>query len=188
VAPPEEPVPPGWRGPLIRSRAHLPTPARPDTMPQNREIRVAAAMLTRTDDGKMLFVRKRGTSAFMQPGGKLEPGEEPVDALCRELREELQLCVERTSPRYLGRFSAPAANEPGHTVVADIFHLAISSPVVPASEIEEIVWRHPGAPHEPGPLHLAPLTRDYVLPLWTTQVSQCPEGREAPRSDLPCSS
>jgi 8-oxo-dGTP pyrophosphatase MutT (NUDIX family) len=139
-------------------------------MLQKREIHVAAAMLTR-EDGKMLFVRKRGTSAFMQPGGKLEPGEEPVDALCRELREELDLAVERSVPRYLGRFTAAAANEPDHVVVADIFQLTIASPVVPAAEIEEIVWRNPEDPHAPEPLNLAPLTRDHVLPLWTTHVS-----------------
>ena len=48
----------------------------------------------------------------MQPGGKFEPDEFPVNALIRELREELGMMVDPGDPVYLGRFSAPAANEP----------------------------------------------------------------------------
>jgi len=36
-------------------------------------IPIAAALVCRAD-GRMLLVRKRGAFAFMQPGGKIEPG------------------------------------------------------------------------------------------------------------------
>ena len=49
----------------------------------DRVIRVAAAVVT-DDAGRFLLVRKRGTTAFMQPGGKIEPGEDPRAALVRE--------------------------------------------------------------------------------------------------------
>jgi 8-oxo-dGTP diphosphatase len=127
-----------------------------------KEIHIAAAVITR-EDGNVLLVRKRDTVAFMQPGGKIEPGEKPVDALCRELREELQLQIERSSPGYLQQFSALAANEPDHTVIAEVFHVAMTGPVEPAAEIEEIVWVDPAAP---GTLNLAPLTQDHILPFW----------------------
>ena len=119
----------------------------------------AAAVLDR--EGKLLVVRKRGTHAFMQPGGKIEPDESPVNALVRELREELGMAIDPGHPIYLGRFSAPAANEPEALVVADLFELVIALDPVPAGEIEEIVWMSPEAPAE---LTLAPLTRDVVLP------------------------
>lgn len=125
------------------------------------EIRIAAALLTRPG-GEVLLVRKRGTTAFIQPGGKLEPGEEPVDTLCRELAEELGLAIAPSLPAYLGRYSAPAVNEPGHVVTAEIFHLETDSPVTPGAEIEEIVWTDPQSTDH---LTLAPLTRDHVLPL-----------------------
>ena len=97
----------------------------------------------------------------MQPGGKFEPDESAVNALIRELREELGMMVDPGDPVYLGRFSAPAANEPGAFVVADLFELVIDVDPAPAGEIEEMVWISPERPEE---LTLAPLTRDVVLP------------------------
>ncbi len=85
-------------------------------------IRIAAALLVGTDN-RLLLVRKRGTLAFMQPGGKIEPHEQPADALIRELREELGLVVLHQALFHLGRFSAPAAHEPGFTVEAEIFRV-----------------------------------------------------------------
>ena len=38
-------------------------------------IRIVAALI-RDDAGRVLLVRKRGTDAFMQPGGKRDPGED----------------------------------------------------------------------------------------------------------------
>ncbi|MBV9560326.1 MAG: NUDIX domain-containing protein [Bradyrhizobium sp.] len=130
-------------------------------MTSSKTIRIAAAILDRAD-GMTLLVRKRGTTAFMQPGGKIEPGEHPALALCRELNEELGLSIDPAAPSYLGRYAAPAANEIGAIVEAEIFRVEIAAEVEPAAEIEEIVWVDP---HLPLALMLAPLTRDHVLPL-----------------------
>lgn len=125
-------------------------------------IRIAAALLVGAD-GKLMLVRKRGTTAFMQPGGKIESGEAPVDALVRELEEELGLSIPRAMPQPLGQFSAPSANEPGHVVHAEMFRITTAAEVRPAAEIEEAVWVDL---HEAETLDLAPLTRDHILPLY----------------------
>ncbi|MGO4335572.1 NUDIX domain-containing protein [Labrys sp. KB_33_2] len=130
-------------------------------------IRIAAAVIVRPD-GMTLLVRKRGTSAFMQPGGKIEPDEQPRQALCRELAEEIGLAVDPARPVYLGRFEAPAAHEDNRMVEAEIFRLDIAEPVAATAEIEEIAWVDPSAP---GPLPLAALTRDHVLALATAPVA-----------------
>lgn len=126
-------------------------------------IRIAAALLI-GPDGRTLLVRKRGTQAFMQPGGKIEPNELPAQALARELEEELGLHIAPVDARYLGRFSAPAANEPGFVVEAELFRLDLDTHEVrPAAEIEEVCWIDPQAGDE---LTLAPLTRDLILPFY----------------------
>ncbi len=125
-------------------------------------IRIAAALLIGAD-GRTLLVRKRGTQAFMQPGGKIDAGESAVNALVRELHEELGLLVEPEQVRFLGDFSAMAANEPGFEVNCQLYRVDIDHDVVPAAEIEEITWVNAG---EVDHLHLAPLTRDSILPLY----------------------
>ncbi|WP_277035712.1 NUDIX hydrolase [Caballeronia mineralivorans] len=130
-------------------------------------IRVAAALLI-GGDGRMLLVRERGTLAFLQPGGKIEQSEEPICALVRQLREELGLVVQPSQAVYLGRFRAPAVNEPGWTVEAELFKVNIEDEVAPAAEIDEVVWIDSSAPTD---LTLAPLTRDFVLPLYKPPAS-----------------
>jgi 8-oxo-dGTP diphosphatase len=118
-------------------------------------IRVAAAVILDAR-GRMLVVRKRSTTAFMQPGGKIMPGESAVDALHREIAEELGVEAAASSVRPLGRHVAEAAHEPGHTVQADSFMVSLAGEPCAAAEIDEIAWVDP---LEPGDIELAPLTR-----------------------------
>ena len=63
---------------------------------------------------RVLVVRKRGTTAFMQPGGKVNVGETSFEALQRDLLEEPDVAITASDMRRLGRFVAEAANEPDH--------------------------------------------------------------------------
>jgi 8-oxo-dGTP diphosphatase len=125
-------------------------------------IRIAAALLIGAD-GRTLLVRKRGTQAFMQPGGKIDAGESAAEALVRELYEELGLVIAQEHAQFLGEFSAVAANEPGFEVNCQLYQLHVEQEVVPAAEIEEIIWVDASSIDH---LHLAPLTRDSILPLY----------------------
>jgi 8-oxo-dGTP diphosphatase len=124
-------------------------------------IHVSAAVI-RDAAGRLLLVRKSGTTAFMQPGGKPEPGESPAQTLARELAEEIGVRVTDADLRALGTFTAPAANEAGHLVVADVFAVGIDAvePVV-AAEIEEFRWVSRADADE---LEIAPLALEYFLP------------------------
>lgn len=60
-----------------------------------KHIEVAAAVIRR---GNEIFATQRGYGEFKDwwefPGGKMEPGESPQQALVREIREELDATVE----------------------------------------------------------------------------------------------
>jgi 8-oxo-dGTP diphosphatase len=124
-------------------------------------ISVVAALI-RDDAGRMLVVRKRGTEAFMQPGGKCDAGEDDLTTLDREIGEELGCRMVPGSARSLGQFECPAANEPGWKVRANLYAVDVRGAVVPQAEIAETLWIDPVAPVS---IVLAPLTRDHVLPL-----------------------
>jgi 8-oxo-dGTP pyrophosphatase MutT (NUDIX family) len=61
----------------------------------DRMLSIVAALI-RDEAGRVLLVRKRGTVAFMQPGGKVDAGESDMAALAREIVEELGCCLDRT--------------------------------------------------------------------------------------------
>lgn len=127
-----------------------------------KPIHIAAAVIT-DNAGRLLLVRKRDTVFFMQPGGKLEPGESAASALIRELQEELNLSIAPDALTALGRFTDVAANEPGHPLVADIFRIAHGDEdIVPAAEIEEVKWVSAAELHS---VTLAPLTAKQIVPL-----------------------
>jgi 8-oxo-dGTP diphosphatase len=127
----------------------------------DKVISVVAALI-RDEAGRMLVVRKHGTKAFMQPGGKCDAGEDDLSALDREIGEELGCRMVPGSARSLGEFDCSAANEPGWRVQARLYAVDVCGAVVPQAEIAEALWIDPIAPVS---IVLAPLTRDHVLPL-----------------------
>ena len=129
---------------------------------------VVAALLTDAA-GRLVLVRKRGTTRFMQPGGKPEAGESARAALVRELAEELELSVEPDALEPLGRFEAEAANEPGHLVRAEVFRLRTAAHLEPAAEIDELLRCSPAEAEALGD-RLAPLARALLAQLEPLEV------------------
>jgi 8-oxo-dGTP pyrophosphatase MutT (NUDIX family) len=125
-------------------------------------LRIVAAVVERSD-GRHLLVRKRGTQAFMQVGGKIEPGEEPLAALVREFEEEVGLRLDPADVESIGRFGAPAANEPDHIVDAHAFRVCLrpGAEIAVRAELEELVWIDPADPVTSYPI--APLSRDLLV-------------------------
>jgi 8-oxo-dGTP diphosphatase len=68
---------------------------------QSPAVQVAAAVIQREDGSFLLAQRPAGkvyAGYWEFPGGKVEPGEAPGEALARELHEELGIVVERSYP------------------------------------------------------------------------------------------
>ena len=129
-----------------------------------------SAVLVHDDEGRILLVRKRGTQRFMQPGGKLEPGEDFRQAAAREVNEELGLRVVASDLTDIGHWYGPAANEANTFIDAGLFSLTLPGPCgsgsdpapEAAAEIEETLWLTPAEAF--ARTDLSPLLRDHILP------------------------
>lgn len=58
---------------------------------KRKEVSVIAAMR----DGKILFGKRRDNALWTNPGGHLDPGEDPLDGAVRELREETGISLDK---------------------------------------------------------------------------------------------
>jgi 8-oxo-dGTP pyrophosphatase MutT (NUDIX family) len=123
------------------------------------EIRVSAVVM-RDGAGLVLNVRKRGTRMLMLPGGKPEAGEAPAETALREFSEELGVELDPQRLSLIGEFRAPAANEPGHEVVAHVFEHPFVAGVEASAEIESLHWIDPADRRS----DLAPLNTEHVFP------------------------
>src|SRR5207253_9676517 len=97
---------------LAQRACRLPVRAGLGGSPRQEVIEVAAAVIQRPDGRFLLAQRPPGkvyAGYWEFPGGKLEPGEPPAQALARELHEELGIGVACAYPWITRVFTYPHA-------------------------------------------------------------------------------
>lgn len=81
----------------------------------------------------------RNKQCFYLPGGKIDAGETPAQALCREIREELNIAIGENELRYYTHITAPAYGEENGVVMEqDCFILDKQVQPQAAAEIGEL--------------------------------------------------
>ncbi len=128
------------------------------------QLYLACALLTDTQ-GRMLVVRKKKSTYFQMAGGKIDPGETPLETLRRECEEELSFDLSLCKVSFLGEHSAIAVNEASTQVNAHVFHVQLpkATPIQIAAEIEQAIWLTQENYHQ---YTLAHLLEEFSLPIW----------------------
>ncbi|RKN38594.1 NUDIX hydrolase [Streptomyces hoynatensis] len=92
-------------------------------------------------EGRILGARTRGKEVFYIPGGKRNAGESDLEALLREVREELTVALVPETVTHLGTYTAQAHGHPEGTLVRMACYTAdYRGELTASSEIEEIAW------------------------------------------------
>jgi 8-oxo-dGTP diphosphatase len=95
----------------------------------------------RVEDGRILCARSRGKDVFYIPGGKLEAGETELDALLREIKEELAVDLVPETVRAFGTYRARAhGHADGVEVVMSCYTADYQGVPSASAEIEELDW------------------------------------------------
>lgn len=106
------------------------------------DIHKAGAILIR--DRKVLLTHEQGKKFYIAPGGMVEEGETVVDALIRELREEVNIHVTFNNLDFFGGFYAQAAGDEQKHLQMDVYLVKDwSGEPVPCSVdevIDDIAW------------------------------------------------
>ena len=114
-------------------------PAGPDR--RSGRVHVAAGVL-RDRRGRILLARRTAgrdlAGAWEFPGGKVEPGESPREALARELHEELGIRVVAAEP-----FIAVPQAYPAKRIVLDVFTVTAYEGTPKGREKQALAWAPP---------------------------------------------
>ena len=92
-------------------------------------------------DQAILSTKSYGKDRFYIPGGKREAGETDEQTLCREILEELDVSLDKSSINFFGVFEAQAhGHQEGILVRMSCYTADYSGKLKAKSEIEEIQW------------------------------------------------
>lgn len=133
-------------------------------MTQNaKKLLVSALIVTRVNKNgvkETLNVLAKNKSKFGFPGGKLEDGESPLDAVLRETKEELGVTPTNVQFKKTSHSLTPE----GLDIEMHIFTGDVSNDIAPANEIKELHWLTYDEMNEKIDL-MTPMTIQHVLPM-----------------------
>jgi 8-oxo-dGTP diphosphatase len=141
---------------------------------------VVAAVIERMDRSILIGQRRRGDTSPLKwefPGGKIEAGEEPEEALARELREELGATLVRCVE--MGRVQHVYANSPNQVEIR-FYAVEVAEESIQPICFEQIAWV---LPKELGDYDFLDANRVLIAQLATGKVKPADLLRNAKASE-----
>ena len=95
----------------------------------------------KTRNGQILSTKSKGKTKYYIPGGKRERGETDEQTLVREILEELNVQIIKSTIEYVGTFKAQSDGaKEGDLVRMTCYNAEYDGVLKPTNEIEEIRW------------------------------------------------
>jgi 8-oxo-dGTP pyrophosphatase MutT (NUDIX family) len=92
-------------------------------------------------DKKLLLAYSKNKQCFYLPGGKIDEGETPLQGLCREIEEELNVLLNEDEHSYYTHITAPAFGEINGVIMEqDCFLLNKTVEPIPSAEIGDLKY------------------------------------------------
>ena len=128
---------------------------------QQQHIKKAGGLLLR--DRKLLLERHGGKDIHILPGGKIESGETPEQALVRELQEEFAITVKESDLEMLESFSSQAVHSPDNIVDIQTFLVKHwEGDITLHDGIEGIMWVDSKSVTS---MHASTIAAEHVIPM-----------------------
>ena len=103
------------------------------------KVLLPTAALIIIKEQRLLLAFSKNKRAFYLPGGKVDAGETAVQALTREIAEEMNLRIRPDELTFFMHITAPAFGESEEVIMEqECFMYNLQSPVTPGAEIGEL--------------------------------------------------
>jgi len=105
--------------------------------------RIHTAGLIVVKDRKLLLAFSKNKQAWYLPGGKIDAGETALQAVRREVEEELNISIPEEELEWYYHITAPAFGEVNLQMEQDCFLHELKQEIVPSAEIGDVRYFDP---------------------------------------------
>jgi 8-oxo-dGTP pyrophosphatase MutT (NUDIX family) len=102
--------------------------------------KIIKAALALVKDNKVLMSKNFNVDKYYIPGGTIEENETDIEALIREVKEELSVDVVEETIKFIGIYEDVATNQPDKIVQIRLYSADILGELKPDNEVEKLGW------------------------------------------------